>query len=513
MNITVVGGGTAGCLSALFCQRFFPAANITLIDNSGIGVIGVGESTTPSLIEMLDFLGISTEDMVKQCGATIKNSTKFTNWNGDGQSYHHGFDAHNDLDMFYGSNKSYYTNNKISWAPHKPFLALNELYHGRNLENIHLSSQLSLKNKVPFTEDSLKTSFNYSDYGLHFDAKKVAEYFKKLSIERGVLCIDGLIEESRLTEQGFVQSLKLKDGREILCDFVLDCSGFYRLFVEKTYKSKFNSFKDFLPVKKAIPFFLKRTEENPTPTFTEAIALKYGWMWKTPVEGRFGCGYVFDSDYISEDEAYKEVSELIGEDPVVNRCISFESGYFENPWNKNVLAVGLASGFLEPLEATSIWITVISLHLLIENISGMIHKDEKSINEYNKQFTKSINSILALVQFHYYTKRKDSNFWKEFRQKNQTPELLKEILEIYSYRLPSSVDNYRHYSFPTYSWYLVASGINYFTKESIIEEYISYNIGNALSKKSIEEFMKKINTVSDACIDHDTFLKRIREEK
>ena len=326
------------------------------------------------------------------------------------------------------------------------------------------------------------------------------------------MCIDGLIEESRLTEQGFVQSVKLKDGREILCDFVLDCSGFYRLFVEKTYKSKFNSFKDFLPVKKAIPFFLKRTEENPTPTFTEAIALKYGWMWKTPVEGRFGCGYVFDSDYISEDEAYKEVSELIGEDPVVTRCLSFESGYFENPWNKNVLAVGLASGFLEPLEATSIWITVISLHLLIENISGMIHKDEKSINEYNKQFTKSINSILALVQFHYYTKRKDSNFWKEFRQKNQTPELLKEILEIYSYRLPSSVDNYRHYSFPTYSWYLVASGINYFTKESIIEEYISYNIGNALSKKSIEEFMKKINTVSDACIDHDAFLKQIREK-
>jgi tryptophan halogenase len=110
-------------------------------------------------------------------------------------------------------------------------------------------------------------------------------------------------------------------------------------------------------------------------------------MWKTPVEGRFGCGYVFDSDYINQDQAVEEVTKLLGFEPEVTRCISFESGYFENPWNKNTLAVGLSSGFLEPLEATSIWITVISLHHLIEHITGLTHQDEKAIDEYNKSFT------------------------------------------------------------------------------------------------------------------------------
>jgi tryptophan halogenase len=510
MNITVVGGGTAGCLSALFCQRFFPDAKVTLIDSSNVGIIGVGESTTPSLIEMLNFLGISISDMVKNCGATIKNSTRFTNWNGDGKIYHHGFNTDSDLDIFYGSHKSYYSSQRLNrWPSHKPFLAIDHLANNQELDDIHFSGALSKLHKVPWIKNLDGSFTDRAEVGLHFDARKVADYFKTLCLKRGVKAIDAKIQESSLNDQGYIVNLKLDSGDILETDFIFDCTGFARLFVKETYNAKFNSFKDYLPVKKAIPFFLNR--EGETPTFTESIALSSGWMWKTPVEGRFGCGYVFDSDYINQDQAVDEVTKLLGFEPEINRCISFESGYFENPWNKNTLAVGLSSGFLEPLEATSIWITVISLHHLIEHIAGLTHRDEKAIDEYNKSFTKSINSMLALVQFHYFTKRDDSDFWKEFRFKNQSCEALKEILDLYSYRLPSQLEGYMYNSFPSFSWFLVGAGIEYFTEENIRKEYESYNIKNSLAPESIDTFKKTFKYAVDNCAGHNEFLEYLRK--
>lgn len=508
MNIVIVGGGTAGCLSTLFCQRFFPNHKIILIDDSDLGPIGVGESTTPAIIEMLDFLGISLSDMVVNCGATIKNSTRFTNWNGDNKFYHHGFNTDPELDIFYGSHKSFFSHNPIGWAPHVPFLAINELQESANLDNIHLGGILSIEDKVPYEIQEDGTFRDYSSIGLHFDARRVAEYFQRLSLERGAVHINSRVIESHVDEEGYVKSLKLANDQTVDCDFIFDCSGFLRLFVEKTYKSKFKSYKKYLPVDSAIPFFLERSGE--TPTYTEAIALSSGWMWKTPVDGRFGCGYVFDSNYIDKDEALHELTNLLGFEPKINKHITFESGYFETPWNKNVLAVGLSSGFLEPLEATSIWITVISLQLFIEHIRGFVNKDEKSIDEYNEQFTKSVESILALVQFHYFTKRNDSDFWREFRKKNEVVPLLQEILDIYSYRLPSNLEANKYNTFPPFSWYLVGAGLDYFEKDIINSESKSYNIKESLSTQNIYDFKNNMNTVVDRCLQHNEFLRYLR---
>lgn len=338
MHITIVGGGTAGNLTALFCKKYFEHSTVQVIEDTNKGIIGVGESTTPALVEMLEFLDITKDDMIKHCGATIKNATRFTNWNGDNKFYHHGFNTIEELDLFQYSTKNYYTTSKINIKPHKPLMALHELYQCNSLEDLHVGSYLCNSNKIPFLKHNLTE--NYAAFGLHFDAKKVAEYFKILAQQRGVTYYDDSVEESRLNENGYVQNLKLKSGYVIETDFIFDCSGFTRLFVEKTYAAKFHSFEKYLPVKQAIPFFINNS--GPTPTFTEAIALKYGWMWKTPVEDRYGCGYVFDSDYINKEEAYKEVSELLKFEPVVTRSISFNSGYFDKPWNKNVLSVGLS---------------------------------------------------------------------------------------------------------------------------------------------------------------------------
>lgn len=507
MNIVVIGGGTAGTLSALFCQRSFPQYNIYLVDSSSLGPIGVGESTTPPLVELLNYLDISLADMVNNCGATIKNATRFTNWNGDDDIYHHGFNTIPELDIFYNSNKSYFTNHSIVWPAHKSFLAIEELSKNNTLDDIHFSGILSKKNKVPWAEEHGYLQ-DYATIGLHFDASKAAKYFKDVAISRSVKCIDAKLVESRLNEKGFVQDILLDNNETIKTDFIFDCTGFSRLFVEKTYSSSFKSFKDYLPVNEAIPFFLPR-EEKDTPTYTEAIAMNSGWMWKTPVEGRFGCGYVYDNSYINKDEAILELTNMLGIEPKINKCINFESGYFETPWNKNTLAVGLSSGFLEPLEATSIWITVISLHLVLEHMPGLIEKDENAINEYNKSFTRSINSILALVQFHYLSKRRDTPFWKEFLDKNKICPALKDILNIYKYRLPSNLESYQYNSFPPLSWLLVGAGIKYFEKDIVNKEQRSYNIKSNLSN----QFKNTANIIADKCLDHDDYLKLLRNQK
>jgi tryptophan halogenase len=500
-NIIILGGGSSGWLCALFCERFFPEHTITVIEDSKTGIIGVGESTTPSLIDILNFVGIETTDLIKHCGATIKNGVKFTNWNNDGKSYCNGFNPIPNLDIFSTSSKNYYTDKTIIWPSHKPFSAIAEMAKGKNLDEIHFSAIMANSNKIPI---DLKTENQFASYALHFDARQFANYLKKIGIQRNINLIDGTVVESHLYENGFVKSLVLEDSREVYCDFVFDCSGFARIFVEKTYNSKFTSFKDYLPVKKAIPFFIENI--GVTPSYTEAISMKAGWLWKTPVADRFGCGYVYDSDYISDDEAYDETCKLVGQEIKINKTISFESGYFDTPWNKNTLSIGLSSGFLEPLEATSIWITVISLHLLIECVSGLVYRDEKSIKEYNELFKKKVESILALVRLHYHTKRCDTPFWKEFFYKNKTPKMLEEILEIYNYRLPSLIESSTYNAFPTHSWYNVVAGNEIFSKELIEKECNTYNLKNF----SNDNFKKLLKDYSDKCYNHDVYLNKIR---
>lgn len=518
MNIVVVGGGSAGWISALFVQKFFPSCKITVIDSSTVDIIGVGESTTPPIIDIFDFIGISIADLIKNCGATIKDSIRFTNWNGDGKSYHHGFGTRNPrLDIYSNSTSAPYSDHFFNHPVCKPLMAIHDLYHGKNLDELHLSAAASIKNKIPFSfldkknrisQSSIHHFDRHADIALHFNARQVAEYLKKLGIERGICHIDGFVEDSILDENGYVTNLYLKDSRNVPCDFVFDCTGFARVFVEKKYRSEFKSYKDFLPVKKAIPFFIEMDEK--TPAFTEAISMKYGWMWKIPVKDRFGCGYVFDSDYIDTDSAYKEICDITGKTPDAPKVVPFNSGYFKTPWNKNVLAVGLSSGFIEPLEATSIWITTISLSLFCENISGLINRDPNAINEYNKNFVEYTDSVLNLVHLHYHNQRNDTMFWRKFKEKTKTPESLKLILEIFKYRLPSTTEHHLYRAFPSYSWYIVGAGNNFFSKDVIEKEYFTHNV-ESIADKTIS-FKNKLNDVVANCVEHDQFLNYLRNE-
>jgi tryptophan halogenase len=515
-KIVVVGGGSAGWMSALFAQKLFPDSKVTLIESSSIDIIGVGESTTPPIISLFEFIDVSIADLVINVGATFKSSIKFTNWNGDGQHYFHGYRATDPEINFYSHSKmSPYSDNDLPFYSTKSFMAIHDLFHKENLDDIHASSVMSKYNRVPLSYNREYEKYppifrfdRHAEFALHFNARLLVEYLRKIGVERGIELIDGIVETSNSDENGFIQSLQLNENRQIECDFVFDCTGMARIFSEKHFKSNFKSYASHLPVKKAIPFFVEN--KGKTPVYTEAVSMKYGWMWKIPVEGRFGCGYVFDSDYINSDQAYEEASQMFDQEIVVPKVISFTPGYFTTPWNKNVLSVGLSSGFVEPLEATSIWITTMSLFLFAENLSGAVMKDQKCVDEYNKEFIRNTDSILNLVFTHYVNQRTDTDFWKEFTSKNKLPTSLQSVFDILDYRLLSGKDRHLLNLFSEESWLVVCAGNKLLPRDIIEKEYQVYNIENNLRNK-IDRFKFKLDSITRKCIDHDLLLSYLRK--
>jgi len=405
MNIIVAGAGTAGWLAALYANKAYPDCNVTVIHDDKTPIIGVGEGTTPLFVSFMKAIDISIEELIKNCDATIKNGIKFTNWKGDGTSYHHTFTKNEDI------LKKYF----------------DALSNGINLDDVNLGATLANNNKVSIPIDNIDDSVYLGrKYAVHFDAKKMAEYLQSVGISRGIKTTIGKIEDVLLDKDGYVTDIILDTKQTIKTRFIFDCTGFSRVFVNKVYNSPLKSYKEILPVKKAMPFFIDKT--GTTPPFTEAIAMKYGWMWKIPVGKRYGCGYVFDSDYITDEEAYEEICEVIKQKPYIPRTLSFKPEYNTKPFNKNTLALGLSHGFLEPIEATSLLI-VINMILDLDRSKFNIYDrtDNNTYTEYyNKRTLNYVENCVNMVYIHYLTPREDTDFWKKF--KNMIPTSVYNIL-------------------------------------------------------------------------------------
>lgn len=401
-NIVIVGGGTAGWLSALYLNSKFKNSKITLIESNEIGILGAGEGTTGSIVKFLNELGITAEDMINNCEATFKTGIDFENWTEHGLMYHHPIDY-----VPKGQGHSY-----------------------------------------------------------HFNARLLAKYLKSLAIERGVQWIEGIITEPIVNEVNQIVGLKTID-KIIDATFVIDCSGFKRLLIGNHYKSNWISYESHLKVNTAIPFFLPHNLTN-IRTATKSIAMKYGWMWQIPLQTRKGCGYIFDSTEITEDEAKKEITEFLGVDVEFNKPIKFKPGSYKKVWIENCVAIGLSGGFLEPLEATSIMTTTLQLEVLYEVIIEKI-----TVEKYNK-FVHSINTQnMIFIYYHYLTNRKDTNFWKKvIDSSNELPTPLdllidsshnfkpkKELVDIF-------VDD-ASITFGTFSYELINKGIKQ-TQKSLI---------------------------------------------
>lgn len=364
-NIVIIGGGTAGWATALSVRKFWKETNVTLVESSKIGILGAGEGGTSNFGLFLKLLDIDVSDFLKRTGSTIKDGIKLINWAYDGSESEH---------LFHHSNK------------------------GDN--NIR----------------------NYSAF--HFDAKLVSEYFKRVAINRGVNHIDN--EVTHISKNGdYIDAIFLKNDEKIIdVDFVFDCSGLARIITGKLHNEEWVDYSKYLLINKAIGFFLPQTRKitHLTLTHTHMIAMNSGWMFQIPLQHRWGCGYAFNDNYISVEEAKKEVETYLNHDIEIQKIFDFKAGSFKRSWIGNSISIGLSYGFLEPLEATSLMSTIIQLKRLID-----FEFDESKKELFNKISFETNEQNMMFVRYHYLNERLDTNFWKDSYHA-PIPKKLKSIL-------------------------------------------------------------------------------------
>lgn len=502
-DIVVVGGGFAGWLTALYANKSFPKSNVIVIESQSIGILGAGEGSVPYLVGLLQFLDIPLTDLIINCKSTIKNGIKFDGWSEKNKEYFHAFDPGN-------RNHSichYAFQGKEFESPKSFPLYLESFMKKRSTDDFNYMAKLSAKNKVPFiknndnSNNSIMNFVETSYWSIHFDAALIAKYMKDIALSRNIQLIDGIVSSFTHKENGDIENICLQDGSVIHSDFIFDCSGLHRLIIGKHFNSEWDSYGNYLPVKKAIPFFIK---EEPAP-YTSAIAMDYGWMWKIPLQHRTGAGYVFDSDFINEDRAKEELDKFIGYEVESPRTIPFNPGSYKEIWINNVIAIGLSGGFIEPLEASSIWMFARNLERFFSDKTN-ISNPQINRDRFNAQAKKEADQIRDFIYLHYLTDKTNNDFWKFFAKNNETPDSIKEVLEIIKFRPPyeSEINDRMYWD----SYYQIIFGNNIFNHEGFFNFYINnYNHGRV--SKGYDELVQRQNNSVLTCVSMKDFINSL----
>jgi tryptophan halogenase len=495
MNIAILGGGSAGWITALLTQAYHPFNRITVIESESIGILGAGEGTTPQFIDFLNKVNIPVSDLIKNCKATIKSGINFENWNGDNKKYFHSFGPIGQIS---------------EWDD---VLIENAIINNIQIDSLNFAKKAASLEKVGFSFKDIITdnrdpisNFNYHCiYALHFDARSLAQYFRKIAEERGIIRVEGELQSVVADDCGNIKQIQLKNNKQIDCDFVFDCSGFARLLIGKHFETEWISYNKHLPMNTALPFFIEH-DDNVSPQ-TDAIAMKYGWIWKIPVQGRYGCGYVFDSNFINEDQALQEAEEYFNFELKSPRTFKFEAGTFRDTLVKNCMAVGLSQSFIEPLEATSIFISYTNLtDFLIYD--GFSSKTESFYKKFNSICLDRNTEVRDFVYLHYITKRNDSDFWRNFQSNNPMIDTVHETLEWMKETKTIGADIQKK-AFSIRGWMQVANGLDLFKYDTrnrktqvFSQEYInSYN----------SSFLKNQENMLKICISHKDFLNYLKQ--
>jgi tryptophan 7-halogenase len=404
-KFTIIGGGTAGWVSALAIKRFSDQNELNftvqIIEPSDLPVIGVGEGTVDSFVDFTEKLGVPTLEMVKGTGASFKHGILFRDWEKKGSTYWHPFYSHS--------------------LSSKDILEMIPLDNDFN--DVFLNVRLAKDSKSPFKGDKRVSC------GFHFDNFLLGKFFKDYTSKLGVKCIDAKVADFELESEDRVKAVVLQDGRKIESDFFIDCSGFRSLLLSEKLKTRFIDFSSDLICNKAIALpELYQTKDQPIDPYTTSTALSSGWTWRIPILNRIGNGYVFSDQFISPPDAEKELKDLLGLHTAntEGRLISFKVGHYEKVLRGNCLAVGLASGFIEPLEATGILFITKTLEYFGKYLSG--HMTESSINSAVSDYYRSTRDFIFL---HYkLTRRQDTPFWKHVSS-IKYPDSLREKMELF----------------------------------------------------------------------------------
>jgi tryptophan halogenase len=399
-HIVIVGGGSSGWMAACsLSAALTKGCKITLIESEEIGTVGVGEATIPPIKTLNQSMGLDETEFLKRTQGTFKLGIQFVDWAQQGHSYFHPFGPHG---------------KQFDYAPqHQYWLrARQQDPQTPGIDEFSMAWQAAKRNKFakPAT-DPMHVASTF-DYAYHFDAGLYAKYLREVCEKRGVVRVEGKIDQVLLRpEDGFVEKVKLSDGRSFEADLFIDCSGFRGLLIEEALHTGYEDWSHWLPCNRAMAVPCESAPQ--LLPYTRATAREAGWQWRIPLQHRMGNGYVFCNEFMSEDEAASLLLQrLDGKALGTPRPLRFVTGRRKKFWHKNVVALGLSSGFMEPLESTS-------LHLVQSGISRLLaffpdrNFDPVVIDEYNRIGHLEFERIRDFLVLHYkLTTRTDAELWR-----------------------------------------------------------------------------------------------------
>jgi len=446
-SIVIVGGGTAGWMAAASLRRHFGKApiEITLVESSEIGTIGVGEATIPTIRNFYQSLGLDDLEVLRATQGTCKLGIRFKDWMAPGSAFIHPF-------SLYGQD--------LNGVPFQHYwLKARSVAEVGELGEYSLGASLAAAGRFTVPAANPPSSLSVFDWALHFDAALFAQLMRRVAQANGVRRIDAKVVKVNLRpEDGFVASLDLHTGATIEGDLFIDCSGFRGLLIEEALQTGYEDWSQWLFCDRALAVQSQPPEDAQPPPYTDVTAHSAGWRWRIPLQHRYGNGYVYSSRHIDDEAAKAElvaaVPDRLLHEP---RLIRFTPGRRKKAWNRNVVALGLASGFLEPLESTSIAL----IETGIEKLKALFPDrsfDPAVIDEFNDWSRREMERVRDFVVLHYKAAQRGATaFWRTTRDAD-IPETLARKVELFRSR--GHIARYRWEMVQPPSWLAIFAGFD-----------------------------------------------------
>ena len=506
-HFVVLGGGTAGWLAAFVLQdavrRGRLDARVSVVESSKVPTIGVGEGSTAAMRIALKYFGLDEFEFLRETEATIKLGIRHVGWRRKDASYDAPIDdPHQVVAPPQGAPSEY--------------LNVYGVAAGRKLSAMHLFGPLFQPKKAPFAKksDGSLIPLGPFHHAYHFDQALVGKYLKAKS--RGVEVLDATMEGFELDEAtGGIAALKFEGGQRLEGDFFVDSSGFRKLLAVGALKGRWVSYAKELPVNRAMPFWIDIKPGEGINPYTLAQAMDAGWMWRIPTQKRYGCGYVYSDEFLTPEQAKREVEATLGHPIEVRNDISFQLGRLEAPWTANCLAIGLSSSFLEPLESTSIHGTIVQLMLFAKDYlrdpAAMTQGDRDA---YNRRVGRQVDDFRTFINAHYATERGDTQFWRDVRA-NRLHEETRQRLALWKTRMP------RHEDFPQFLGglphveaqlhYPVLDGLGLLDQGVARAEMARDPALQAFARKTVEGLTREYAQAASQALGHAEFLELVRQ--
>lgn len=441
-RIAILGGGTAGWTAASVLARTLPTyCAVSVVESPEIGTVGVGEATIPPFIDLLRLLDINEAEFVRETRSTYKLGIQFRDWGRSGALYWHPFGTFgttiNRRPFFH-----YWHKARAAGLP----LRFNDY---------SLCATLGDQNRFRFPDNSAQNAAAGLRYALHFDAGLVAAYLRSYSERRGVARLERTVAHATQRPDGFLDELVFTDGSRLQADLFIDCSGFRGVLIEQTLETGYIDWSALLPCDRAVAFPTQSKEGR--PPYTRATARAAGWQWRIPLQHRTGNGYVYSSAYLKDDQALDDLLTALGEKPLADpRLLRFVPGRRRLFWNRNCVALGLASGFLEPLESTSIQLVINGVFNLLDHFPDKSFA-QSNIDSYNGELIEETERIRDFILLHYWPTQPDERpFWR-YCQSVRLPESLLQRIE--HYKTTGRVRAKPRELFTDLSWFYIFEGL------------------------------------------------------